>query len=437
MTRAPLRAVEFLLAAISNDVGEDGLMHQFSVDRRAHVGGMYATIFFSWRALVTAALFVREHGASYLRALPISEVTTLLTQFIKDNYTPLAKETLFKRLDGPFLLHVSEGTKDCLAEAMEHSVLFNPDLELTVFPLLTVQVSDDFSGPYFFFRKPSGLVEEIPQPLHKLLAPSRFPPLVRTEWKYRSESPSAWLGIKAHGLTSARKTLRAVLGAVSLTQSEPYRHMFSGRPMWGGYWKIAGSSFSISFGDADTPPSMENIVLTAADHKWLEILSDKIGNESRLIRRQMTALEYHYRAWPLGPSERFPILCMTLDAAYSEIAGTTAAVIDGVQATLGALDERRLRDLLEIRGSVIHGGAPDVYDSRKYGKYFRDYGEDPITDMGLLVAACLRERIFGGTLVEHAEPHQEIIEKARTQGRMPKSDFKSTILEIKRSVTEL
>jgi hypothetical protein len=413
---------------MSNDVGDDGLMHQFNIDRRGQVAGIYVTLFFSWKALVTAALFVREHGAPYLRALSISDVATLLTDFVKDNYSAISKDTLFRRLEGPFSLHVSEEGRRQFAEAMAHSALFSPELELTVFPLVTIDVASDFSCPSFFFRGLQTLAQEIPARLQKLLAPDSFPPVIAAEWKYRRETPLAWLGIRAHGLASARKMLRAILGAVALTPSETYRHMFSGRSMWGGHW-TPGSSYSLSFGDADTPPLMENIVLTARDHGWLSTLCDKISQENRAIRRQMTALEYYYRAWPLGPSERFPILCMALDAAYSEVAGTTAAVVDGVRSTLGPLDATRLRDLLEIRGSVIHGGAPDVYDSRKYGRYFRRYGEDPINDMGLLVAACLRQKIFEGILIEHAEPHQDIIEKARVQGRIPKENLRSTILD--------
>lgn len=429
MTSLHRRAIEFLLGAMSTKVGEDGLMHQFGIDRRRQVGGIYVTIFFSWRALITAALFVREHGAPYLRALSVSEVATLLTNFIKEHYALVSNDTLFKQLDGPFSRYISDTGKDELAVALAQSSLFQPKLELAVFPLVALQVNDDFSCSSFFFRRPEALTLEIPERTHKLLMPDSFPPLIASEWKYRRETPAAWLGVRAHGLESARKMLRAILGAVALTPSQTYRHMFSGRTMWGGHWITNVSSYSLSFGDADTPPLMENIVLGAADHNWLNILGNKITEESRIIRRQMTALEYYYRAWPLPPSERFPILCMALDATYSESAGTTAAVVDGVQSTLGSLDAGRLRDLLEIRGSVIHGGAPDVYDSRKYGKYFRKYGEDPIEDMGLLVAACLRQKVFDGTLIEHAEPHQEVLQKARAAGRMPTADFRSSILD--------
>ena len=425
------RAIEFLLAAMSTHVGEDGLLHQFNISGRRQISGIGVSIYFSRKALVTAALFVREHGASYLRALSVTEVATLLTDFIKDNYAPVSNDTLFKHLDGPFSRYISVTGKDQLAEALAQSPVFRPELELTIFPLVALRVADDFSCASFFFRKPEALPQEMPEWNQKLLMPNSFPPVIASEWKYRRETPAAWLGVRAHGLASARKMLRAILGAVALTPSHTYRYMFSGRSMWGGHLIAGISTYSLSFGDAHTPPLMEDIVLGVADQNWLKILGNKISEESRIIRRQMTALEYYYRAWPLGPSERFPILCMALDATYSEIAGTTAAVVDGIQSTLGPLDSGRLRALLEIRASVIHGGAPDVYDSRKYGKYFRTYGEDPIADLGLLVAACLRQKIFDGALNEHGEPHQNILQEARAKGRMPKNDFRSSILDLR------
>jgi hypothetical protein len=399
------------------------LEHSFPVDRTRLVGGIYVTIYFSLKHIIAAASFVRTHGASYLRALSISDVIELLTDFVKDNYQPVAGETLFKRLDGPFADHLSENAKEQLAAAIGASPLFQPENVTTLFPLVTVKVETDFSSPPFFFRAPATMLEELPTRLHPRLAPDTFPPLL--EHKYRQERPASWLGIRSPSLASSQKMLRGILGALALTPSHTYRHMFSGRQVWGGHWTVGGG---LSFSDAVTPPIVQDIVLTGADGAWLEILANKISAEARPIRRQITALEYYYRAWLLPPSERFPILCMVLDAVYGDAQRATAAVIEGIQATVGPLDHKRLRDLMDIRNAVIHGGAPDVYDSRKYGKYYRQHGEDPIRDLGLVAAACLRRTVFGTSLIEHPEPHQDIIEKAKAAGRMPRKP-RATILD--------
>ena len=74
------RAVDFLLAAMGGEVGEDGMLHQFNATGDPHrISGVYVTAFFSLRKLVTAALFVREHGAPHLHDLPVSEIRKLLT----------------------------------------------------------------------------------------------------------------------------------------------------------------------------------------------------------------------------------------------------------------------------------------------------------------------------------------------------------------------
>ena len=407
--------VDFLLASMSQAVGDDGMQHQFPVDPRRQIGGIYVSVFFSHRGVVTAALFARQHGAPYLRALSVTKVIELLTDFVKENYRAIANDTtVFARFDGPFSDHVTEETKEQLAAAIARSPVFKPKILTTLFPLVTVRVEDDYSCPAFFFRAPRTLLQELPAKSHSRLIPDSFPPLA--DWQYRRESPTSWLGIRSPNVTSSRKMLRVILGAVALTPSLTYRHMFSGRTVWGGDYTV---DHSFSFSDSVTPPIMEDIALTSSDKGWLQILANKINNEARAIRRQMTALEYYYRSWALPASERFPILCMALDATYGEATHATAAVIDGVQDTLGPLDSARLRDLMYIRASVIHGGAPDVYDSRKYGRYYRTHGEDPIEDMGLLVAACLRRKIFGNALVEHVEPHQEIIEKMKAAGRIP------------------
>lgn len=56
-------------------------------------------------------------------------------------------------------------------------------------------------------------------------------------------------------------------------------------------------------------------------------------------------------------------------------------------------------------------------------------GRDPIRDMGLVVAACPRQVIFAGALVEHEEPHQEIIAQAKARGRMPPARARGAVLE--------
>lgn len=83
---------------------------------------------------------------------------------------------------------------------------------------------------------------------------------------------------------------------------------------------------------------------------------------------------------------------------------------------------------MDLRASVIHGGAPDVYDSRKYARYYDIYDADPIYDLELVVTRCLRSLIFEDKLASHPDPHAAIIKTAQEKGRFPKKFNEQTIL---------
>jgi hypothetical protein len=53
----------------------------------------------------------------------------------------------------------------------------------------------------------------------------------------------------------------------------------------------------------------------------MELLSTKLGEETDEAR-ELNALEYFYRAWPLSDAERF-LLFMALDALFSNAAQHT------------------------------------------------------------------------------------------------------------------
>jgi hypothetical protein len=127
--------------------------------------------------------------------------------------------------------------------------------------------------------------------------------------------------------------------------------MFSGRQMFGGRCTITDAGgVTTSFGEPHTPAMMSDIVLGKQDTNWLSILATKLMSNERIIRREMRALEYFYRAWPLEPSERFPVLCMTLDAIFGDANHATQAVIDAVRSVIGPhVQDARLRHLMDPR----------------------------------------------------------------------------------------
>jgi hypothetical protein len=200
-----------------------------------------------------------------------------------------------------------------------------------------------------------------------------FPPLSNAFGpRIHLQRPGAWLGIRSPAFKSSNKMKGAILGALALTPAPRLRHFFSGRDVFGGRFTVHQDGKStFAAGEAHTPPLYSDIVLSGADARWLAALAAKVISSETNDQRQMRALEYFYRAWPLDLSERFPVLCMSLDAIF---------------------------------GEAIHGSAPDVYDCSGYAKYYYQFGDDPIRDLELVVAQCLRLKVFDGVFAEHPDP---------------------------------
>jgi hypothetical protein len=358
-------------------------------------------VYFSRVGLMKTALLVRALGPSYLRSLTISKIASRLTDFIKDNYYLLAPHVWGKQFEGSYADRLPDEIKQSLTQSLAASTLMSPSAYPTLFPLVPVEVLKDFVADSFFLIKADSLEQShLRVPVH--LAPTQFPPF--PYWQGRVERPLAWLGVHTPASEAATKARNAILGAVALLPHPLERYQFSGRKMFGGRASVEDGNASFSYGEPCTPAMMENIRIEAHDHAWMELLSAKLGEETDEARRELNALEYFCRAWPLSDAERFPVLFMALDALFSNAAQHTQAVADSVGATMGpAYDVTRLKLLLKMRAAVIHGGAPDVYDASNYMKYYERYEADPVDDMERIAAQCLRQRIFGGSLLP--KPH--------------------------------
>jgi hypothetical protein len=415
--------IKLLLLSIFKQRGEDGLVNKFMFGEPGapHWAKSLGTeIYFRRRELIRAALYIRQNGPAYLRSMSMSDIQNMLRHFITQNYWYLSNETFLQKFDCSYAEHVSNQIKAKLIEVFATSDILAPQNQLTLYPLVPVRVGHDFVSEPFFLVQPSWLSSErLGLRIEDQIKPDEFPPL--SDWRGVKEKPQAWLGVRTPVIQASNKMKAAILGAVALTPHSRYRHQFSGRQMFGGRCTIDASQTTTSYGDAHTPPMSEDIAIGERDHAWLAILAPKLLATDEPTRRQVRALEYFYRAWPLYAPERFPHLFMALDAIYGDAGQATQAVIDAVGQYGGeAFEYRRLKMLLSLRGSVIHGGAPDVYDSKSYHRYYETYLEDPIFDLELITAQCFRSSIFGGALIEHPDPHAELI-RAYREGTLKRS----------------
>ena len=351
---------------------------------------------------------------AYLRSMAIGDIQGQLRNFITANYGYLGSETFLRNFECSYSERVLPETKARLADLLAASDIFSPQLHLRLYPLVPILVEEDFHSAQFFLIQPRSLSDDrTGMGILATLSPEGFPPV--SDWKGKIERPSSWLGVRSPVIQASNKMKAAILGAVALTPHPRYRHQFSMRSMFGGRCTVdARGGMTTSYGDAHTPGMSEDITIRQADHNWLSILAPKLLSTEETTRRQIRALEYFYRAWPLDASERFPWLFMALDAIFGDSSRATQAVIDAIKQN-GETEfaYERLRLLLRLRNSVIHGGAPDVYDSDKYHRYYETYGDDPLFDLEVITARCLRSTVFNGALVEHADPNADLIRAYR------------------------
>ena len=382
-------------------------------------GGLGTEIFVRRKDYIRALLFIRQNGAPYLRAISISDLWSMVTKFLTENFWCISKGEFSRRHDCSYAEQIAMEDKTALADALALSAMFRPRSELTLYPLLPIRVAANFESKHFFLLNATDLSTS--QLSHGIrvgdLDPSQFPPLVN--WDGRKRPTTSWLGVRSPLLLVSQKMASAILGAVALTPLPRGRYQFSMRTMFGGRCTFA-NSYSVSESTPHTPPMMHDIILTEADHGWLATLDVLLGASDKQSHSRLRALEYFYRAWFLDPRERFTALCMSLDSLVGVSNGHTAAAVKYVKSVVDmALDDYRLRLLMRVRGAVIHGAAPDVYDSEHYEKYYVDYETDPIRDLELIVAKCLREAIFGITLTYHADPNAELVADLQANGKLP------------------
>ena len=415
--------VDLILSAVRNHVGEDGMQSKFlfsiDPDTPDWKKKLSTTIFFSLKGMTVAALYVRDHGPPYLQALSIEEIREILGDFLIDYFHYVSRETSFQRFTESYAERVSESTKEALARSLAASLIFSPSMNCPCFHWLqwrlriTLHQARSFCGhptPFAWSSTPN-FINILPQMPFRRWARKDFQ-LITQKLGSEFDHPSSKL---------RSKTKSAILGATALTLPLNRRHMFTLRQMFGGVCTINNGT-TISFGDPHTPPLASDLIIRRCDEDWLAILAAKLDSTAKEDRRHLRALEYYYRAWPLTPSERFPFLCMALDATYGERDRVTKSIIDGVKSDLGAhLDEKRLYLLMKIRGDVIHGGAPDVYDSHNYRKYYQNYLVDPINDLDEVVTESLRRRVFRRTMAPQEDPDIAAISRLQAEGQLPKT----------------
>ncbi|NIJ32802.1 hypothetical protein [Sphingomonas oligoaromativorans] len=372
---------------------------------RPHIG---AGFYYAAEALLDAVLFIRRHASSHLRSLPIEDLQSMLLAFIDEQFDGLRFAWWQIPEDRPFLGHLPAKEIERLAAAMMESPIFVAPRMLFLFPLAIAETAAPFRSESFFLLPPEELGAELtewyetdelkpyhhpPVPMHSTM------PLVKT---------SCWLGVRAPVSTTALRMRNVIMGALSLLPHPLERYLFSMRTVPTGYSSFERRATYHS-GDASSPSLSEDLVIANGDHGWLRTLAAKLGSNETNDRKALLALQYFFRAWVKDPAARVAPLCGAIEALRKGQDKSGEQFIEAMASLGPAFEKRRVTDLLEIRGAVIHGGAPNVYEVSAYQDYWAAYRCDPIRDLELVAARYLQRAIFGPAFAQRPHTYADLI----------------------------
>lgn len=377
------------------------------------------TVYYDEDTMLEAAFSAKEFGHKYLKQIPISAIISICKKSISDNYSIWADETFMKEFDSSYYDFVSEKALLLFSKAVADSEIFNPEQKFFTFPIQTIRAENEYIGKNFSLLKPNSL-SDVKKPFELKsfnVNGQRFPPLNETNNHYYPLK--TWLCTTSPHLREAQKNKAAILAVLSIKYDNFLRYQFNLSRHVGGYCSFGSNQMSFSIGAPHTPSVSEDLILKEMDIPVLETLDSLLDSPEQEASRKVKALEYFYRAWFLDESERYPFLFMCLESLYGDSMNATQSIIDGVKNVLNIdISESRIRLLIQLRGSVIHGRSPEIYDSRKYAKYYKRYRICPSKDLALLVAACLNSTLFDNRIAKQNSKHRDMLKNARTEGKI-------------------
>ncbi|MFS0773185.1 hypothetical protein [Sphingomonas sp. 1P08PE] len=376
---------------------------------RPHSG---TEIHFEGSALLDAALFIRRNASAHLRSLSVHDLQQMLVKFMVD-VMDLWRFDWLSLPDGASLAdHVTAEERAELASAMDRSPIFAPPQVLFLYPVTIATVSAPFRSDHFFLLPP----RELPPELARWydadeVMPEKHPPIPMRAGMTLTDT-SCWLGVRAPVGEIALRMRNAILGALALLPHSMERYTFSMRAVPPGYMSF-GSTATYHSGAAATPALSENLALGPADQEWMETLARLLTSDNGRDGKALLSLQYFYRSWVRDPAARVGPLCGALDALFGDRDAATQAMVDAVGSHLEAsFDATRARRLAKLRAGVIHGGAPNIYEASVYHRYYVDYRQDPIRDLEIATAGCLRTTIFGDDMLERPHTHADLIRQS-------------------------
>ncbi|WP_151766965.1 hypothetical protein [Acinetobacter oleivorans] len=396
-----IEAVDLILDAIYSIGERDELLSQFTIREPNSLiwsHGIGTEIYIrNQQDYLKALVFIKQNGASYLRKLPTSEVRNKVTNFLTENFWFIREGEFSRNPNISYKIQIPVEAKLNLANALLNSSLFKEELNTFLYPFNSIHLENDLMFDNFFIINSQNLS------LHHMNIDVRYSnefdflyyPSIRNE-NHNRKRISTWIGIKAPTEEISRRTLYSVLGTISLFEESKKRYCFNSRCEDSGCSYFSNqSSYTYRQTQNLTPSLYFKLKVKKELAIQLEHLSSLLKSNDKTSQRSISALTSFYKSWFEKDAEQYRTFCSCIEALIEDTRSKSSQKFrDLSKSYITKFSETQLKDLLKIRGNIVHGKAPHLYDSENYDFYVERYLSEPRSDLLEIVEKVLKKHIF-------------------------------------------
>ena len=265
------------------------------------------------------------------------------------------------------------------------------------FPLNCLS-GEDFTGKNFVLRNTPDIKAHRPKALEEMLKSPDY------------ANADSWLGMTARNLDLAERKKRIVLGGICARLDHQSRYLFTmGKPLERVLSRTDAAITSFP-STAHFPYLAYPLILSTQDEGWLSELDRIVDGTSKEDIKSARCLRFLYSAWFAKESERFALLCMSIDALIPANLISMRAKSSWAHEVMGGrVDEWAVEALLKsLRSDIMHGDAPSLVEAKKYRQFVSLYHKEPLDALDALAAEIVRCRVFGQKISERANPISEM-----------------------------
>lgn len=396
-----IEAVDLILDSIYSNGSNDQLLSDFFIkdpNDPTSLGLIGTTIYLrDIQDYLKAVIFIKRFGARYLSELSLAETRSKVTNFLTDNFWYIRHGELTRNPDISYKHQIAIAHKEELAKALLNSTLFSVVFTTYFYPFQFIYTQLNFRSEIFFILNSKNISKNDVDLLNEysdLFNFSYYPSLIKDN--YGARKVETWIGVKAPTQENSRKKLSTILGALALFEDSQKRYCFIATEADNGCSFFSEDcSYSIS-STSDLIPSLYfKINITDDSFKKLEILSKILTSDDKESLLNCYALTNYYNSWFENDGDRYRSLCTALESLILDTKTQSSLKFKNLSKQYTSrFSEEQLKDLLKIRGSIVHGKSPHLSSSDDYNNYLVKYLSEPLNDLIEITDSVLRSHIF-------------------------------------------